>query len=283
MTMKRSLKDAIVGFSLLGGLIVFSGSILWLRDFRISSGTWKLSANFDNARGLAVGSPVTFKGIHVGTIEKISFTPEYIQAKMNITNRDLLLFKPTYAKVVSRSLLGGDIEVSLVSKGKSIKDFSALPTDQNCPNETIVCQDEIIKGYKVESISSLTEELNQILSQAEEQEIIHRMVNSIEQFDRTQENLDELIELSKEEIIRAKPIIIEMQKTMLHINNILETIDNPETLENITITADSIRSITQKIDTLSTDLSDLINNEEFTNAIKNAAIGIGKLFNDIYP
>jgi len=280
--MKRSLKDAIVGFSLLGGLIIFTGSILWLRDFRISTGNWKLTANFNDARGLSVGSPVTFKGIHVGSIEQIAFTPEYIQAKMNINNRNLLLFKPAFAKVVSKSLLGGDIEVSLISEGKPIKDLGSFPADKNCPKSLIVCQDETLKGQEVESISKLTEELNQMLRQADEKEIIERMVNSIEQFDKTQENLDELIQLSKQEVIRAKPIIIEMQRTMIHINNILSSIDNPQTLEDIKTTAGSISSISRKLDNLTTDLSKILSNEEFTNAIKDAAVGIGKLFDDIY-
>ncbi len=280
--MKRSLRDAVVGFSLLGGIVIFSGTILWLKDFRISSGNWKLTANFNDARGLSEGSPVTFRGINVGSIEKISFTPEYIQAKINIHNQDLILFKPAYAKVVSRSLLGGDIEVSLESKGKSIQDLQLKPISKDCPTKLIVCNDETIKGYKSESISRLTEELNDMLNEAEEKEIINRMVNSIEQFDKTQENLDELINLSKEEVTRAKPILIEMQKTMIHVNNILSAIDNPETLDNIKTTAGSISSVAIKLDSLSSDLGEIINNEEFTNAIQKAALGIGKLFDDIY-
>ena len=35
--MRRSLRDAFVGFSLLGGLVIFSGAMLWLRDFRLGS------------------------------------------------------------------------------------------------------------------------------------------------------------------------------------------------------------------------------------------------------
>ncbi len=280
--MKRSLRDAFVGFSLLGGLIIFSGTILWLRDFRINTGNWKITANFNDARGLSEGSPVTFRGIHVGAIEKISFTPEYIQARINIHNENLTLFKPVFAKVVSRSLLGGDIEVALESKGKVIKDLKAIPTSKDCPSKIVVCNNETIKGYKMESISRLTEELNQILNEADEQEIINRMANSIKQFDETQENLDELIDLSKQEVARARPILIEMQKSMIHINNILSTIDNPETLENIKTTAGSVSSVAVKLDKLSTDLAKIINNEEFTDAIQKAALGIGKLFDDIY-
>ena len=43
----------------------------------------------------------------------------------------------------------------------------------------------------------LTSEINQFLDEAQSKGIIHKMVNSIDQFDKTQENLDELIRLSK--------------------------------------------------------------------------------------
>ena len=69
---------------------------------------------------------------------------------------------------------------------------------------------------------------------------------------------------------------------MIHINSILSTIDNPETLENIRTTAGSVSSVAVKLDKLSTDLGEIINNEEFTDAIQKAALGIGKLFDDIY-
>ena len=47
--MRRSLRDAFVGFSLLGGLVIFTGSMLWLRDFRIGSKAWEVYANFKDA------------------------------------------------------------------------------------------------------------------------------------------------------------------------------------------------------------------------------------------
>jgi len=51
--MRRSLRDAFVGFSLLGGLVIFSGAMLWLKDFRLGSKTWEISASFKDASGLA--------------------------------------------------------------------------------------------------------------------------------------------------------------------------------------------------------------------------------------
>ena len=108
------------------------------------------------------------------------------------------------------------------------------------------------------------------------------MVNSIDQFDETQENLDELIRLSKLELVKARPIIEELISTVNHMNNIISEIDDPQVIGDIKASTSSLRSLTAKIDQISNKVNEIVNDEDLTNAIKDAAIGIGKLFNDIY-
>ncbi len=281
--MKRSYRDAIVGFSLLGGLVILSSLLVWLQGLRLGRNDWTIVASFDDASGLTEGTPVTFRGIKVGSIENISFNVNDVRAKIRISNEKLVLFKPVHGKVIASSVLGRDMELALISKGKPIEGMNNFSTKKNCPLNLIVCDGEIIKAKAIKSISTLTEELNTLLNEAGEEEVVSKVVKSITTFDETQQELKELILLSKEEMNRAKPIIIELRRSVAHINNILATVDNPETLEDIQTTASSMSSTTQKLDKLATDLSELLNNEELTSAIKSAAVGIGKLFNDLYP
>ena len=132
--MKRSLRDAFVGFSLLGGLIVFSGAMLWLRDFRLSSKTWEISANFKDASGLAKMSPVTYRGIIVGSVQKINFTPNTVETTIKIHKNNLILPKPVIAKIVTSSVLGGDAQLSLISLGNSLNINEKFKLDKDCPN-----------------------------------------------------------------------------------------------------------------------------------------------------
>ncbi len=280
--MKRSYRDAIVGFTILGGVVIFSGLTIWLEGWRVGRNQWNISATFDNANGLSEGTPVTFRGIKVGSIDKVSFDLNNVKTKIKL-NDNLILFKPVRAKVLTSSVLGRDMEVSLISDGFPQKGLLPLSTKTNCPKDIIVCEGDTIKGEEIKSISSLTEKLNKLLSQAGEEGMIEKMVESISQFDETQKELKDLIRLSKDEMNRAKPIITELKKSVSHVNNILGTIDNQETLENIKMTASSMRSTTEKLDKLASELSELFGNEEFKNAIESAAIGIGKLFNDLYP
>ena len=281
--MRRSLRDAFVGFSLLGGLVIFSGAMLWLKDFRLGSKTWEISASFKDASGLAQMSPVTYRGIIVGSVQKINFTPNTVDTKIKLNNDNLILPKPVIAKIVTSSMLGGDAQLSLVSLGKSLNKNELITVKKDCPNKRILCSGDNIKGIEMASISSLTEGINGIIDEADRQEIVNKVSESIEQFDRTQANLDELVLLSKLELIRAKPIISELTKASIHLNNILESLDNPKTLKDIQELASTSSSLTKKIEQMSTDMGNIMEDKELIEALKRVTIGLSKLFDDIYP
>ena len=281
--MRRSLRDAFVGFSLLGGLFIFSGAMLWLKDFRLGSKTREISASFKDASGLAQMSPVTYRGIIVGSVQKINFTPNTVDTKIKLNNDNLILPKPVIAKIVTSSMLGGDAQLSLVSLGKSLNKNELITVKKDCPNKRILCSGDNIKGIEMASISSLTEGINGIIDEADRQEIVNKVSESIEQFDRTQANLDELVLLSKLELIRVKPIISELTKASIHLNNILESLDNPKTLKDIQELASTSSSLTKKIDQMSADMGNIMEDKELIEALKRVTIGLSKLFDDIYP
>ena len=281
--MRRSLRDAFVGFSLLGGLFLFSGSMLWLRDFRIGSKTWEISANFKDASGLAQLSPVTYRGIIVGSVQKIKFTPSTVETKIKLNSDSLILPKPVIAKIVRSSVLGGDAQLSLISLGESLKKDEIFNVNKDCPNKRFLCNGDKIKGKHMASISSITEGLDEIIDQADRQAIVNKVSASIQQFDKTQANLDELVLLSKAEIIKAKPIISELTKASIHLNNILKSLDNPETLKDIKEIASTSSALTKKIDQISSEMGNIMEDKELLEALKRLTIGLSKLFDEIYP
>ena len=281
--MRRSLRDAFVGFSLLGGFLIFTGGMLWLRDFRLSSKTWEISANFKDASGLAKMSPVTYRGIIVGSVREISFTPNTIETKIKLNNNNLLLPKPVIAKIVTSSVLGGDAQLSLISLGKSLKRNESLSIKKDCPKERILCNGDRIKGEKMVSISTITEGLDQIIDQADREALVNKISESIKQFDRTQANLDELVLISKSELNRAKPIISELKEASFHLNNILESLDNPKTLKDIQDLASTSNSLAKKMNQMSSEMGNIMQDKELVEAIKRVTIGLSKLFDEIYP
>ncbi len=281
--MRRSLRDSIVGFSLLGGLLVFTFFSFWLRGVKLSSKNWYFFAEFNNASGLSKKSPVTYRGILVGSIEDILFTNESIKAKIVLNNPDIILTKPTFARVVTNSFLGGDVQVALETSEKTVPKDIAKAISEKCDSKLIICQGETITGKQLSSLSNITSRINQILKESNQENLIENVVNSIDQFDKTQENLDELIYLSKQEIIRVKPLIKELTIAAGHLNNILSTVNDEETLKDIKLTIETAESISSKFDSMSDDFEQLMKDKELTKSIRDLTIGLSKFLNEIYP
>ena len=281
--MRRSIRDAIVGLSILGGIVGLAGFTLWLRGINIASGKWSITASFSDASGLAERSPVTYRGILVGSVGKIEITPSNVQAKIEINKKDLRLVKPVFAKVITSSLLGGDAQVALVSNEDQLPQKAPFPKDKNCIPSKILCQGEFIQGQPLMSISTLTEQLEKLIQNADNQNIVSNLVDSTKQFDETQKNLDELILQAKEEIDRAEPIITNLIDASNNFNDILSAINNPETLKDFQETASSTRSLTKKMDNIGGDLKKIMADSELMEAIRTLTIGLSELFNELYP
>ena len=281
--MRRSLRDSIVGFSLAGGLIIFTSFSFWLRGIKLSSKDWFIFANFNNASGLSKKSPVTYRGIIVGSIEDLIFTNESIKAKIVINNPEIILAKPAFAKVVTNSFLGGDVQVAIETSEANLPKNIEKATSKLCNKNLIVCEGDTIKGKQLSSLSNITNKINQLLKDSNQENLVENIIKSIEQFDKTQENLDELIYLSKQEINRVKPLLNDLTTAAGHLNTILATMNDAETLEDIKLTLEASSSISQKIDLMADDFELLMKDQELTSALRDLAIGLSKFLNEIYP
>ncbi len=281
--MRRSLRDSIVGFSLAGGLIIFTSFSFWLRGIKLSSKDWFIFANFNNASGLSKKSPVTYRGIIVGSIEDLIFTNESIKAKIVINNPEIILAKPAFAKVVTNSFLGGDVQVAIETSEANLPKNTEKATSKLCNKNLIVCEGDTIKGKQLSSLSNITNKINQLLKDSNQENLVENIIKSIEQFDKTQENLDELIYLSKQEINRVKPLLNDLTTAAGHLTTILATMNDAETLEDIKLTLEASSSISQKIDLMADDFELLMKDQELTGALRDLAIGLSKFLNEIYP
>ena len=281
--MRRSLRDSIVGFSLVGGLIIFTSFSFWLRGIKLSSKDWFIFANFNNASGLSKKSPVTYRGIIVGSIEDLIFTNESIKAKIVINNPEIILAKPAFAKVVTNSFLGGDVQVAIETSEANLPKNTEKATSKLCNKNLIVCEGDTIKGKQLSSLSNITNKINQLLKDSNQENLVENIIKSIEQFDKTQENLDELIYLSKQEINRVKPLLNDLTIAAGHLNTILATMNDAETLEDIKLTLEASSSISQKINLMADDFELLMKDQELTSALRDLAIGLSKFLNEIYP
>ena len=167
--------------------------MLWLRGVRLGSESWIVTADFANAGGLAARSPVTFRGIMVGTVRSVDVTPMSVKATLEINADDLQLPLPVKAAVSSASLLGGDSQVELVTSGVPLPKNAPKPKSGRCRNSGILCNGATISGESTSSLSSLTASLEQLLNEAQKSNLIPELVESTKQFGITSQDASKFL------------------------------------------------------------------------------------------
>ena len=278
--------------------------MLWLRGVRLGSESWTVTADFANAGGLAARSPVTFRGIMVGTVRSVDVTPMSVKATLEINADDLQLPLPVKATVSSASLLGGDSQVELVTSGVPLPKNAPKPKSGRCRNSGILCNGATISGESASSLSTVTASLEQLLNEAQKSNLIPALVESTKQFgitsqdaskflntaDVAAENVDTLVHQLRAEVARAKPTIENLNRATAeaadaaaHINNLAGAIDNPETVSDLRQTVTNARDLTARIDSVGGDIEQLTDDPRFMKSLRSVMIGLGTLFEEVYP
>ena len=281
--MRRSVRDAIVGFTVIGGIVGFASTALWLRGVRLGSSHWSLTARFSDAAGLAERSPVTYRGILVGSVRSIAVTPEAVVAELEINNADLRLPVPVTATVGSSSLLGGSAKVALISAGRPLEKDAPLPRAAGCRADLQLCDGSSVEGREAASLSTVTETLQELLAQAQQERVIPHAAESLEQIDATAQEFEALTVQLQDELAKAAPVIRNLELATAHLNNIVASLDNPQTLSELQQTAANAAQLTATIDAVGGDVAQLTGDPEFMEGVRNLTIGLGELFGEIYP
>ena len=281
--MRRSVRDAIVGFTVIGGIIGFASTALWLRGVRLGSSHWTLTARFNDAAGLAERSPVTYRGILVGSVRSIAVTPEAVVAELEINKSDLRLPLPVTATVGSASLLGGSARVALVSRGTPLPMDAPLPHAAGCQPTRQLCSGGTVLGQEEPSLSTVTATMQELLAQVQEERVIPNVAASLEQIDSTAKEFELLSVQLQEELAKAVPVIRNLEAATAHANNIVASLDNPRTLNELKQTVANAAQLTAKIDAVGGDVAQLTGDPEFMKGVRSITIGLGELFGEIYP
>ena len=281
--MRRSVRDAIVGFTVIGGIIGFASTALWLRGVRLGASHWTLTARFDDAAGLAERSPVTYRGILVGAVRSIEVTPEAVVAELEINKGDLRLSRPVTVTVGAGSLLGGDAKVALVSRGEPLPQDAPLPRGVDCQPTRQLCNGGTVVGREAPSLSTVTATMQELLAQVQDERVIPNVAASLEQIEATTKEFEALTVRLQDELAKAAPVIRNLEAATAHVNNIAASLDNPQTVSELKQTAANAAQLTAKIDAVGGDVAQLTSDPEFMKGVRNLTIGLGELFGEIYP
>ena len=281
--MRRSVRDAIVGFTVLGGLVGFVATGMWMRGVRLGSSEWGLTAEFNDASGLAERSPVTYRGILVGSVRSIKVTSSAVVAELEISKGDLRLALPVTATIGSGSLLGGDAQVALMSHGKPLPENAPLPKASNCQANIQLCDRATVVGGEAPSIATLVNTFQELLTQAKTEKLIPNVADSIKQIDATAKSFEALTVQLQAELSKVDPVLRNLQAATAHANNIVASLDNAETLSSLRKTATNAAELTAKMDAVGGNVAIFMADPAFMDGLRNVTIGLGALLSEIYP
>lgn len=119
--MKSNVLETLVGAAVVALAVAFFLFAWRTAGHGGAGGGYHVTADFDNASGVSVGSDVRIAGIKVGSVVGQSLNPQNFQARIDmLLNRDVKISDDSSAKIASEGLLGSNF-ISLEPGGSDTK------------------------------------------------------------------------------------------------------------------------------------------------------------------
>jgi len=104
--MQDRAKEIKVGLTVLIGVAILVGGILWGKGVRLGARRFPLVIQVDNTSGLGPGDPVTVNGVSKGAVARIALEGTKVFVTVML-DRDVRLFTDASAVITSVELMGG--------------------------------------------------------------------------------------------------------------------------------------------------------------------------------
>ncbi len=227
------------------GLLVFG--INFLKGKNIFKENHTFVAVYDHVDGLVNSSPVTYKGLKVGSVKSVLLNPETgnIDVKLNIQNRRLSLPKGSIARITSSDLLGSKAVVLFLGNSTEILHAGdTLETEiEEGLKDAVNQQIAPIKNKAenlISSIDSVFTVVNSILNDGSVGDIqrgVKSLSKTLQAFASTAKRIDTLVRSQKSTI----------EKTLEHLESATSIMEDKKpqisnTIDNISEISDSLAS-----------------------------------------
>jgi len=288
--MRRSVREAIVGFTLLAALAGAGGLWFWLKGISIGKAQWRVQVRFPDAAGLAERSAVTYRGVVVGTVRSVKATSSAVVAELEISDATLQIPRPVLAQVEEASLLGGDAVVALLSPLRPLPQGTPGPLDPNCNNRLTLCPGSALEGQSAATITSVTATMQKLLDQADREKLLPLLAETTRSFDTTSKEAgkflvdgQQLLADLKQTLRQAQPTLDNLNASTAHVRNLTAALDNPKTVSELKTTVTNAERLTARWDAVGGDVNKLTGDPQFMDGMRSVTIGLGKFFDELYP
>lgn len=301
----RTVREGSVGLLILAGVALFGGLVMWLRGLSYGQRSYRLLVDFDSASGIQEGSAVSYRGVPVGQISRISPGSNTVTVEIEINKGDLRIPAQSIIKT-SQSGLIGETTISIQPPPTARVSDQSIPGPiaKDCDSVVLLCSGDRVNGVVGVNYEDLLESSQQISAALSEaladpntlKDLREILANTSEISNNVVGLTDEVTLMAKDLRTEIKPLSASARETLVSVSGAAEqlestTVRTSEQLEltlgqvntiltshqdDITVTLDNIRASTGQLrlamDTLSPVVQDgtLINNIELL--ANNAAI-----------
>lgn len=266
---KKSIvsNEVKLGVAFILAVAVFISGLFYLKDYRITGGTYEIKARFDDMSGIKNKDPVLLGGVKVGQVIAVGFEDQKPYCLMRIYE-EFPLPIDSKIRVVNLSFLGEvglEIEIgtssNLAQEGGVLEGLSVMGV-----------QDMIVKGDTMsDRLQTLLDNANNILNEDLDRSLKSTLGNVEElttelrttlqqekrQVNHTLANLDSLLlsakDLSQSERLKISQTMSNLEKTSGQLGDMITELQ---------VTTKSLTSIIQKIERGEGTLGKLVNDDK---------------------
>lgn len=157
----RTMQESLLGLFILVALGLFGLLLLWVRNFRFGAGSYTAIVEFQNASGMQVGTPVTYRGVKVGQVTAVTVQPRGVSLRVEISPADLLIPKQSLVEARQAGLIGETL-IDFSPQADLPTEVPAKPLDPKCNSGIIICNGDRLTGEEKLDVDALIRSLLKI-------------------------------------------------------------------------------------------------------------------------
>jgi phospholipid/cholesterol/gamma-HCH transport system substrate-binding protein len=155
------MQESLLGLFIIVALGLFGLLLLWVRNFRFGAGSYTATVEFQNASGMQVGTPVSYRGVKVGQVTAVTAQPRGVSLRVEISPADLLIPKKSLVEARQAGLIG-ETSIDFSPQQDLPAEIPGKPLDQNCDSSLIICNGDRLIGQEKLDVDALIRSLLKI-------------------------------------------------------------------------------------------------------------------------
>ena len=146
--MKR-VNDFVVGLTMLGGIVLVVGGVLWTKQANIGRDVQHVSARFHDVGSVRIGTPVVVRGMRSGKVDGIQLDDGFVVVRMALAPDVALPLQPVV--LLNESSLFGEWQATITGR-------EAVGRDEEIHRQLLATakDDEVLPGATLPDMAKLT-------------------------------------------------------------------------------------------------------------------------------